>query len=264
MKPSLKESILEGLEKQTGQVGFYYKNLITGETLAYREQDSFLAASVIKLPIFMCISKWCAEGKASMEERIRVKNEDKLPICGALTLFTDEPLVDIRTLCNLMISLSDNTATNLLIRRFGIEAYQKEFLQIGLKHTVLNRLLFDPEASARGLQNRIVPAEMGMLLEKIYRRAFVDPQVSEDIEKVLLLQQINHKIPGKIGEGVVPIAHKTGEDDNLTNDVGLIYTKEPFILAFAGYDTCVGDFEDLMREVSYQLFRENNGNSAAV
>lgn len=264
MNPALKEYILEGLKRQKGQVGFYYKNLITGETLGYRENDSFLAASVIKLPVFMCISKWCAEGKASMEERIRVKNEDKLPICGALTLFTDEPLVDIRTLCSLMISLSDNTATNLLIRRFGIEAYQKEFLQIGLKHTVLNRLLFDPEASARGLQNRIVPAEMGMLLEKIYRRAFVNPQVSEDIEKVLLLQQINHKIPGKIGEGVVPIAHKTGEDDNLTNDVGLIYTKEPFVLAFAGYETCVGDFEDLMRNVSYQLFRENNGDADAI
>lgn len=258
MNIDLKTSILNRLKEQTGHVGFYYKNLTTGESFGYQENQQFLAASVIKLPVFMCITKWCSEGKASMDEKIQVKEEDKLPICGALTLFTDEPFVDIRTLCRLMISLSDNTATNVLIRHFDIENFQSEFLSIGLKDTQLNRLLFDAEAGQRGLENYIVPAEIGMLLERIYHRSFVSPVISEGIENVLFLQQINHKIPGRIGEDTVPIAHKTGEDENLSNDVGLVYAKQPFIVCFAGHDTCVWDFEDLIRHSSRELFDECN------
>lgn len=258
MNMDLKASILNRLKEQTGHVGFYFKNLTTGESFGYQENQQFLAASVIKLPVLMCIAKWCSEGIASMDEKIHVREEDKLPICGALTLFTDEPLVDIRTLCRLMISLSDNTATNVLIHHFGIEKFQSEFLMIGLKNTQLNRLLFDVEAGRKGLENYIVPSEIGMLFDHIYHRCFVNPMVSEEVEDVLFLQQINHKIPGRIGEDTVPIAHKTGEDENLSNDVGLVYAKQPFIVCFAGHDTCVWNFEDLIRHISRELFDECN------
>ncbi len=254
MELALKDKIIEQLKEQKDKVGFYYKNLETGEVLTYKADEPYLAASVIKFPIFMCILKWNSEGKVSMDEKIKVRNEDKLPICGALTLFTDELVVDIRTLCNLMISLSDNTATNILIKHFGIENFQKEFLEIGLKGTKLNRLLFDSEATEKGIENVIVPEEMAMLLEKVYRRTFVNSAVSKDIEETLFLQQINHKICGVIGDKV-PVAHKTGEDENLSNDVGLIYTKEPFIVCFAGYDTDVPTFENLIRHVTADLFK---------
>ena len=255
MDTALKNSILGRMKQQSGHTGFYYKNLITGEELGYQENEPYLAASVIKLPVFMCISKWASEGKCSMEEKIHVAQEDKLPICGALTLFTDELDVDIRTLCRLMISISDNAATNLLIRRFGIPAFAEEFRQIGLEGTKLNRLLFDSEASAAGIENYIVPKEMGMLLEKIYRRTFVSEPVSREIEDVLFLQQINHKICGIICDEVT-VAHKTGEDENLTNDVGLLYAKQPFVACFAGHDTSVPEFEDLIRHVSAELLAE--------
>lgn len=255
MDTALKNSILGRMKQQSGHTGFYYKNLITGEELGYQENEPYLAASVIKLPVFMCISKWASEGKCSMEEKIHVAQEDKLPICGALTLFTDELDVDIRTLCRLMISISDNAATNLLIRRFGIPAFAEEFRQIGLEGTKLNRLLFDSEASAAGIENYIVPKEMGMLLEKIYRRTFVSEPVSREIEDVLFLQQINHKICGIICDEV-PVAHKTGEDENLTNDVGLLYAKQPFVACFAGHDTSVPEFEDLIRHVSAEMLAE--------
>ena len=254
MDDTLKLSILDRMKQQTGHTGFYYKNLITGEELGYQENERYLAASVIKLPIFMCISKWASEGKCSMDEKIHVRQEDKLPICGALTLFTDELDVDIRTLCKLMISLSDNTATNMLIKHYGMENFRTEFPKIGLVNTELNRLLFDEDATKKGIENFIVPSEMGRLLWEIYDRSFVSPQVSEEIEEVLFLQQINHKIPGRIGEDVL-IAHKTGEDENLSNDVALVYAKQPFILCFTGHDTCVGDFEDLIRRSSEEIFK---------
>jgi beta-lactamase class A len=251
-----KEKIKMRFAQQTGHTGFYYKDLVTGETFGHLQSETYLAASVIKLPMFMAIMKWASEGRVSLEERITVTQEDKVPICGALTLFTDEPEVDIRTLCRLMISLSDNTATNVLIRRFGVTAFQEEFRQWGLKGTQLNRPMFQKELAAQGIQNYIVPEEMGQLLEQIYRRTFVSEEVSAEINDTLLLQQINHKIPGVFGEGIA--AHKTGEDENLTNDVGIVYAKNPFIVCFAGHDTNVYRFETLIREVSAELYELHN------
>ena len=252
-----KEKIQKIMESQQGHVGFYYKDLTTGEEFGYQENDQYKAASVIKLPIFMCVAKWIAEGKASWDDRIKVTHESKVPICGALTLFSDEPMVDLKTLCKLMISLSDNCATNLLITHFGIPAYKEEFQRLGLKDTVLARILFDPSPITGNLRNYIVPKEMGMLLEQVYRRTFINEEVSAFIEEVHLLQQINHKIPGYLNY-TVEIAHKTGEDEDISLDVGIVFTEHPFILCFAGHDTNVGDWENVMRQLSLELVQQHS------
>lgn len=251
------KKITEELKKQRGHVGMYYKNLVTGDEFGYKEDESFLAASVIKLPILMVLSKLDGEKTLSMKDRIEVRDEDKLPICGALTLFTGKVDCDIKTLSNLMISISDNTATNLIIDYIGLNRLKEEFKKLGLGGTEINRKLFDEEAGKRGLENYIVPKEIGGLLEKIYLREFFSKKVSEDIEEILLLQQINHKMCGRIGEKY-KVAHKTGEDDDLTNDVGIVYTKNPFIVCFAGHDTCVPDFEDFIRKTTEILCIEND------
>lgn len=257
MKQCCKDKITAMLKKQQGHVGFYYKDLITGEEFGYQEEEQYNAASVIKLPVFMCVAKWISEGRASWDDRIKVTHQSKVPICGALTLFSDEPLVDIRTLCRLMISLSDNCATNLLINHFGIPAYKEEFGRLGLKNTVLARVLFDPSPVTGSYRNYIVPKEMGMLLEQVYRRTFVSEEVSAFIEEVLLLQQISHKIPGYLNYSV-EVAHKTGEDEDTSLDVGIVFTKNPFIVCFAGHDTNVGQWENLIRQVSLDLVQEHN------
>ena len=257
MKEELRNEILDGLRSQKGTVGFWFEDMVTGEELGYRENEQFPAASVIKLPMFMYLSKLDAEGKISMDEKIQTKPEDRVPICGALTLFTNEPECDIRTLCNLMISLSDNMATNILIDRLGIEEYARGFREMGLQGTVLERKLYDTAGEKKGLRNKIVPKEMGMLLKEIYERSFVNPRVSEDIENTLCLQQINHKICGGLSE-YYRIAHKTGEDDYLSNDVGLIYAKEPFVVCYAGYDVDVYRWEDFIRRTTRDLVEECN------
>ncbi len=254
LSEGLRNQMLKELSQQKGHVGFFYRNLVTGEELGYHEDDRFPAASVIKLPLFMAVSKWDAEGTASMTEPIRVREQDKVPICGALTLFTGEPVVDVRTLCNLMISLSDNTATNVLVRRYGIPAFRKEFQRMGLEGTALNRCLFDEEASGRGEENYIVPTEIASLLEEVYRHAFVSEEVSETVKDTLLLQQIHHKMGGILGDQV-DIAHKTGEDEELTHDVGIVYGKQPFIACFAGDHTDVPAFEDWIRRTTAELYQ---------
>ena len=247
-----KDEILSRLASLPGDIGFYYKKLSTGESFGYRERDMFQAASVIKLPIYAVIMKLWAEGKLELSEKIVCRDEDKLPPCGALYFFTGDVEVDINTLCGLMISLSDNAATNLLIKRLGLDFLNEQFKEIGLKDTHLERLLFDAEGSAKGLENRIVPAEMGELLERIYRHSFINEKVSARMEKLLLEQQINHKIPGYLPEGT-PVAHKTGEDDGITNDVAVVYSENPCIICFASNFTDVPAAERAIREISLAI-----------
>ena len=247
-----KDEILSRLASLPGDIGFFYKNLSTGESFGYRERDMFQAASVIKQPIYAVVMKLWAEGKLELSEKIVCRDEDKLPPCGALYFFTGDVEVDINTLCGLMISLSDNAATNLLIKRLGLDFLNEQFKEIGLKDTHLERLLFDAEGSAKGLENRIVPAEMGELLERIYRHSFINEEVSARMEKLLLEQQINHKIPGYLPEGT-PVAHKTGEDDGITNDVAVVYSENPCIICFASNFTDVPAAERAIREISLAL-----------
>lgn len=246
------DSIREEMEQIPGHIGFYYKNLVTGLEYGVRADEAFGAASVIKLPLFLHVLEQAAQGKWRMEDKLLVTRDDMVPICGALTLFTEEVEVDVRTLCRLMISISDNTATNRLIKHCTIEGASEGFRKMGLEKTVLRRRLFDSAASKAGIQNTICPAEIGMLLEKLYRNEFVNADVCKEAIDTMFLQQVDHKLNGKLC-GQVDIAHKTGEDDQLSNDVGIVYAKEPFVICFAGHETDVYRWEDLMRRGTYNL-----------
>lgn len=255
LKQEIKEDIRNRFEECPGNLGFYYKSLTTGEEFGIQEDEVFLAASVIKLPIFAEICRQAWLGKVDMSEKITVLDEDKLPSCGALNSFTGPVTADIRTLCRLMITISDNTAANILIRRIGINALNSGFREMGMSKTRMERLLFDASAAEQGKENRIALREMGTLLEKIAQRSFVNEETSAEMEETLLQQQINHKICGKLSEDI-PVAHKTGEDDGITNDIGIVYAKRPFLVCFAGNDTNVPQFEQHIRELSWLLWKE--------
>lgn len=248
------DRIRQRMEDIPGHTGFYYYNLATGVEYGIRDDESFGAASVIKLPLFMHILAECAAGRMSMDERLTITEKDKVPICGALTLFTCNVDVDIRTLCRLMISISDNTATNKLIDRCTIPGAQEGLCAMGLQKTQLTRKLFDRSASLKGLRNLICPREIGRLLTLLYRNEFINEDVCKEIVDTLLLQQVDHKLNGRIC-GEIPIAHKTGEDDSLSNDVGIVYAPQPFVICFAGHDTDVYQWEDLMRNATYELWQ---------
>ena len=248
------ENIRQEMDTIPGHTGFYYYNLVTGDEYGVREDESFGAASVIKLPLYMHVMAEAAAGRMSLDEQLTITQADKVPICGALTLFTGDVQADVRTLCRLMISISDNTATNKLIDYSTISGAQAGFRAMGLEKTQLTRKLFDRAASRAGLRNTVCPKEIGHLLTMLYHNEFVSADVCQEIIDTLLLQQVDHKLNGKIC-GEVSIAHKTGEDDELSNDVGIVYAKAPFVICFAGHNTDVYRWEDLMRRATYDLYK---------
>ena len=248
-------NISEKASKLKGHVGIYYKNLKTGETACYNEDHEFIPASVIKLPIVMAIYKMAAEGRADLSEKLKVTYECRVPSCGAFNAFTDEPMVDIKTLCNLAIVISDNTASNMLTSHFGIENLNREFKEMGLKKTHVERLFFDDEMQEKGYNNKAVPCEIGYLLEQIHNRTFVSEEISQEIWEIIESQQLRDKIAAYI-EDFAPVGNKTGGARGITCDVALVEGDNPFILTFMANEADVPVTDDFIRHLGRDIFKE--------
>ena len=222
------DEILKEISGINGHTGFYYKNLVTGETASYHEKDEFFAASIIKLPLFMSALLLESKGEISLKA----------------------------SLCRLMVVISDNTATNAVFRYIGRDTVRKCFNELGFYGTMMNRELYDYETEAKGINNFIVPEELGKALERLYKGEIISPEASEKVIEVLKRQQVEHKLRGRITDDVA-IAHKTGEEDGTTHDVGIIYGSKPFVVCFASNQVYVPEFEDFIRRTAAKLYEEN-------
>ena len=256
----MEQDILGRLEKLPGKIGFYYKNLVTGEVITYQEDESFLAASVIKLYIMAEAVRQCKEGILTKDDMVVIDKAKCVPSCGALTYMHDGLEVTIQDLYTLMIILSDNSATNFLIDILGEEAINDGIRALGHEKTQLNRKMYDTEKSARGIQNYVCPIELGEFLERLYHGEVFDADSSEHMLSVMKDQRLNGKIPFHIH--TLPehgrIAHKTGEDTGITHDVGIVYAKQPFVLVFLGNETDVARYEREMADISLMLYEAND------
>ena len=247
------EGLLAGIP---GKTSFYYKNLVTGETCGVREELPMMAASVIKIPVLVEAFQQIKHGEHSKEEIYVLQEGDKKPSCGCLNRMHAGMELTVEDLCNLMIILSDNSATNILIKLLGgMERINSDLHEMGYRTICVNRLLFDSEASGRGIQNYVSAAEIADMLEKMYYGKMVDQQASGDMLDILKEQRLNGKFPFLFREKV-DIAHKTGEDDGITHDVGIIYAKQPFILCCMGNETDCPGLNRFMQDIAWQLYAE--------
>lgn len=249
----MKESILEPFRPLGGKTGFYFKDLCTGETFARNGDMPLLAASVIKLPVMVEAFRQMTDGVVGRNERFTVHPEDKFPGCGALNLLHDGLEVTFHDLVTLMITFSDNTATNLVIKRIGMDAVNANNQRLGLSGTRLNRLLFDEEASAKGIENYVSACDMGKLLEMIYRKTLLSEQASCEMLDILLEQRLNGKLPLPLPRDTA-VAHKTGEDDGITNDVGIVEGAHPYIICILANNVDAPEFDRAIHRVSRAVY----------
>ena len=252
-----RQEIEDRLRKMPGSVSFYYRNLVTGEEMAYRPEESMMAASVIKLYIMAEAFRRIDRGELDANRMIAMKREDSVPSCGAVAYLHEGLQVTVTDLITLMIIFSDNTATNVLIDLMGLEDIGRGIRELGFQDASLQRKMFDLEKSDRGIQNRITAGETGRLLRRLYEGTLVSREASEQMLSIMKNQQLNGKIPFYLPALVdePEIAHKTGEDSGITHDVGIVYGKQPFIVCFCGNETDVPAYERLMAEISLELYR---------
>ena len=255
---SAKEKILEEIQQFPGQAGIYYYNLETGETWGYREKEPYLAASIVKLPLMAAILLWKSRGEIGFDDTVTIREDQKIPGCGAVQFLNGDVTLTVGELCKLMITISDSCATNALFRHYGATAIHEAFLELGMIGTQFNREYWDAEREHRGINNYFVPEEMGVLLKKIYDRTLVDEASSAWLEDILRQQQINHKLGGYLPMGF-PMAHKTGDEEDKAHDVGIVFTKSPFIVCYAYVGPNMQAYEEFIRRTERMLAEENGG-----
>jgi len=251
--PTESEAILDMLSCVPGKVSLYYKNLISGFSFSFQPDLPLIAASVIKLPIMAEAFRQIKDGETTEDAKFHIETSHKLPSCGVLSYLHSGMEVTLLDLVTLMIIVSDNTATNLLIDFLGPDNINKTLCTMGALSSRLNRRLFEPELSRIGIQNYISAGNMGQLLEMIYRGEAVSPKASQMMLHILTCQQLGGKIPFFLHSRGILVAHKTGEDDGITHDVAIVLAKEPFVLCLCANETDVPTFERLMQDVALML-----------
>ena len=252
----LEAAIQRGLRDFQGEIGFVIKDLSSGRTLVHDPDRRFASASMVKIPIMAACYKAAEEGRVSLQDVLRVGRRDKVRGSGVLRASPTGTPVTVDKLLDLMITDSDNTAANMLIDLLGFEYLENAFRGFGLEATNLARKMMDFQARARGVENYTTPREMADILERIYRRTCVSPQASEACLDLLKRQKVNNRIPRYLPRKVV-VAHKTGLENKVCHDAGIVYTGKGDVLisAFTEGDTGAIIAERMIARVASFVYR---------
>ena len=216
-----------------GGVSLYAKNLDTGASYGLHPDEPVPTASTIKLPIMVELFAQAAEGKLDWNQKLELTDQDKVSGSGVLTELSGGDSLPIRDLMHLMIVVSDNTATNLILNRIGGNAVNARMARLGLTQTAVMRKIMQSKAEGttdegkkpgneRWGTGRSCPRDMVVLLEKLYRGDLVSKAASAEMIEVLKRQR-DHNGAGRDMNGTV-VASKAGALDHLRSDVAIIYS----------------------------------------
>lgn len=249
---------LERIREMPGRVGFYYCPL-GQSSVEYQADLPLVAASVIKIPIMVEAFRSIQAGTLDPDESVEIRPEAKMPSCGALTYMHDGLKVSAMDLITLMIILSDNTATNLMIDRLGIDCVNQTMAELGIPGIRLRRKLFDAEKSRQGIENTVTARGIGELLARMAQGGLLGGEADRRMLGILMNQRLNGKLPFYLHSQGIRLAHKTGEDDGITHDVGVIFAKHPFVVCMLSNEVNVPRFERLIQDTALELCEINNG-----
>ena len=205
-------------------------DLSTNLSVGYNAGASMPAASTIKVPVMVEVFRQLEAGKFDLQRRVELLPRDKDYGSGDLC---DEPAGSTYSVSELlakMIDISDNTATNMLIRLVGLHNINRTMYRLGLERTHLTQDVRTSNYAVREAL-RSSPADMVRLLSLMARRQLVDEWSSSQMISILEDDQINTLLPEPLPDDV-PIAHKTGSFFDTLNDVGIVYADEaPYVIA---------------------------------
>ena len=207
-----------------GIVGLAARNLDTGEEIAVNADLSFPTASVIKTAVMVEAWHQASEGALSMDATITLRDADKVGGSGVLSGMSDGLTLKVRDLIHLMIVLSDNTATNMLVNRLGTRRIDERLLGHGLTQTKIFRPTFRdgkadvfPELEREFGLGMSSPREMAALMALIAEGRAVSPDASTAMLATLRQQQDRSMIP-RLLPGTVRVGNKTGTDSEKLPD----------------------------------------------
>ena len=241
-----------------GTVAFDVVDLTSGYSAGYEAGMSMPAASTIKIPVMVEVFKQLAAGRFDLNRRVTLRGSDKDWGSGELCDASSGRSYAVSTLLGKMIDISDNTATNMLIRLVGRRNINRTMYSLGLQHTQLTDDI-RTEYSAIRYQLRSSPGDMASLLSRMARERLIDQWSSREMISILEGQEHNSLIPAPLPPAT-EIAHKTGTLHDTLNDVGIVYNqRSPYVIAVMTTDLpSLDDGRSAIRGISRLTYRGIN------
>ncbi len=213
-----------------GVAGIAIEDLTTGDHFFLHENEVFAQASSIKIAVLSELYRQAQQGKLKLTDLYTVQASDLVPdsdIMGGLTPGVTR--ITLRDLATMMVAVSDNSATNVLIDRVGMDNVNSMLDSLGLSHTRLRRKMMDLDAAKNGRENISTPREMMSLLEAIYRGKMLNRESTADFFKVLSTNKaswIPRDLPADIR-----VADKPGALEAVRNDSGIVFVEgRPYVI----------------------------------
>ncbi len=274
--------MLDGLKAKSS---IYAKHVPSGKTIDVRGDVPMNTLSVIKLPVMIQVFRDVEAGKIKLTDRYLVRAEDQRAGSGLIQTFDVGLNPTIRDLVEQMIITSDNTATDILIKKVGVDRVNATLAQFGFKQTRLkfttgdlfrevwvradpkNAAMTDREVFTKGFPRdaagsarsfalegdstkwlgRTTAREMVQLLEGIKDAKYADKQHSQMMVDMLLRQLYSSRLPQRLAwKPGVSIGHKTGDwPPYAGNDVGIIFYPGGPVIVAVFTNQNTGDFFEL-------------------
>ena len=245
-----------------GVLGLAIEDLTTGQRFLLHGDSIFPQASSIKIAVLAELYRQAqqsaegASGKTKLTDLYTVRAADLVQdsdIMGGLTPGVTQ--LTNRDLATMMVAVSDNSATNILIDRLGMENVNALLDGLGLHNTKLRRKMMDVKAAAEGRENISTPQDMLTLLEKIYQGTVLNKEMTADFFKMLSTHKDSF-IPRDLPDGL-QIANKPGELEAVRTDSGIVFLQNrPYIICvMTTYLVRERDGEEAIAKISAAAYR---------
>src|SRR6266850_659119 len=214
-----------------GKVFVFAKNLDTGQTYTYNGDERVPTASTIKVAVMIEAFARVSEGRAKWTDQLVLTKAARYGGSGVLPELGDGLRLTLRDCVNLMMVVSDNTATNMVLDYLTTDSVNARMNTLGFKDTRIMRRIGgggesregkDPDNKRFGL-GATTPHEMVQILERLDRGEIVNAAASKEMIELMKREQVRYAIARTVWE--VPMASKYGALDRLRSCIALVYSK---------------------------------------
>jgi len=221
---SLKNKITFELKDTDLDYSIAIKDLgIFGPEFSHNKDADVVAASLIKLPVLAAVFSAVKEGVFSLDQDVIVQRKDITGGSGIIKAKKFPFTLKLSDLLKIMISRSDNTATNKIIELLGFDYLNLKFKELGLRDTSISRKMMDFSSRKKGIENYTSPRDTVYLLEKIYKEKLIAKRLSRLALLWLKQQKVNDRLPRYLPKETV-VAHKTGLEKGIVHDAGIVFS----------------------------------------
>lgn len=252
----ISNSIKNRISNLKGNLGIYYIDLNSEESFFVGNEDLYVAAGIAMIPLLIEVFSQIEQKRINKTDIYKLTQLDKAPSVGLLRCLHENIELTIEDLYRIMIAGCDNTAYNVLVDIVGIENVNATLDKLGFHKTRVNRKFFDYEQMKKGIENYFSLQEIAEVFYRLYHGQIISRSVSKEILEVLKAQQHTSIIPNYLGR-TMEIAHLVGEDEGTIHDVGLVLSKQPFVICMASNNTDIILAKEAMRDIVFMCHKNS-------